>query len=153
MFNHFFETETNSGQKIKLLGEKQQQHTALLSSNQTIEYFKLDEIVLPCHAKINNLKACDYVLVDHQNKKILLCELKNSYKANVIKEAKGQLRHSKHIINLFLNILGENGYLFSLLALTTRKMNKQKIRIKQDQLSRYIETNKKEFKFNGLHYE
>ncbi len=153
MFNHFFKTETNSGQEIKLFGEKQQQHIALLSSNQTIECFKLEEIVLPCHATINNLKACDYVLVDHQNKKILLCELKNSSNADAIRGAKKQLRHSKHIINLFLNILGKNGYLFSLLALTTRKMNKQKIRIKQDQAHKYIEMSKKEFKFNGLHYE
>lgn len=153
MFNHFFKTETNSGQEIKLFGEKQQQHIALLSSNQTIEYFKLEEIVLPCHATINNLKACDYVLVDHQNKKILLCELKNSSNANVIRGAKEQLRHSKHIVNLFLNILKKDGYLFFLLALTKRKMNKQTTRIKQVQLSRYIETNKKEFKFNDLHYE
>ncbi len=150
MFNHFFKTETNSGQKIKLFGEKQQQHIALLSSNQTIEYFELEKIVLPCHATINSLKACDYVLVDHQNKKILLCELKNSSNANVIRGAKEQLRHSKHIVNLFLNILKKDGYLFFLLALTKRKMNKQTTRIKQVQLSRYIETNKKEFKFNDL---
>ncbi len=150
MFNHFFKTETNSGQEIKLFGEKQQQHIALLSSNQTIEYFELEKIVLPCHATINSLKACDYVLVDHQNKKILLCELKNSSNANVIRGAKEQLRHSKHIVNLFLNILKKDGYLFFLLALTKRKMNKQTTRIKQVQLSRYIETNKKEFKFNDL---
>ncbi len=153
MFNHFFKTETNSGQEIKLFGEKQQQHIALLSSNQTIEYFELEKIVLPCHATINSLKACDYVLVDHQNKKILLCELKNSSNANVIRGAKEQLRHSKHIVNLFLNILKKDGYLFFLLALTKRKMNKQTTRIKQVQLSRYIEINKKEFKFNDLHYE
>ncbi len=150
MFNHFFKTETNSGQEIKLFGEKQQQHIALLSSNQTIEYFELEKIVLPCHATINSLKACDYVLVDHQNKKILLCELKNSSNADVIRGAKEQLRHSKHIVNLFLNILKEDGYLFFLLTLTKRKMNKQTTRIKQVQLSRYIETNKKEFKFNDL---
>ncbi len=153
MFNHFFKTEENSGQKIELFGEKQQRHTVLLSSNQTIEYFELEKIVLPCHATINSLKACDYVLVDHQNKKILLCELKNSSNANVIRGAKEQLRHSKHIVNLFLNILKKDGYLFFLLALTKRKMNKQTTRIKQVQLSRYIEINKKEFKFNDLHYE
>ena len=151
MFDHFFTTKKNSGQEIKLFGEKQQQHTVILSNNQTVEYFKLEEIVLPCVGKtIENLKACDYVLADHNNKKILLCELKNSSDPNTIRGAKEQLRHSEHIVNLFLKILEKDKYSFFLLALTKRRINKKAIRTKQ---VIYTETNQRAFKFNDLHYE
>ena len=43
--------------EIKLLGEKQQQHLVLLDSDQTIEYFQLEEVVKPCNTTIKNLKS------------------------------------------------------------------------------------------------
>jgi hypothetical protein len=154
MFDYFFTTYNNSGKEIKLLGEKQQQHLVLLDSDQTIEYFQLEEIVKPCNTTIKNLKACDYILVDHNNKKILFCELKNSSNRNVIVAAREQLNHSKHIVSLFLNILEKSEYLCTLLTLTARKMNKKSIRgrTKQIKVTKYAETNKKEFRFNSLNY-
>ncbi len=150
MFNRFFNTKNNSQNKIKLFGEKQQQHTVILDNAQQIESFKLEKIVQSCGIK--NLKACDYVLVDHANKKILLCELKNSKDIAVIREAKKQLAHSKHVINLFLNILQSNGYVYALLTLTKRNMNKKTIRTQQIHTTQYTETNKKVFGFNKLNY-
>jgi hypothetical protein len=152
MFNHFFKTQNNSGKEIKLFGEKQQQHLVLLDSNQTIEYFELEEVVKPCNTTIKNLKACDYILVDHNNKRILFCELKNSSNRNVIVAAREQLNHSKHIVSLFLNILGEGEYSCVLLTLTTRKMNKKTTQPEQIQAIKYAETNKKTFNFNSLNY-
>jgi len=152
MFNHFFTTQNNSNNKIKLFGDKQQQFTITLNDNQTIEYFQLDNIIESWKG-VQSLKACDYVLVDQKAKKIMLCELKNSKDKDTIEKAEEQLRHSKHIVNLFLNILEKDGYLFSLLKLTNRKMNKQNIRTKQSQVVKYQETGKKEFKFNDLSYE
>ena len=152
MFNHFFTTLNNSGEEIKLFGEKQQQHSVLLDSDQTIEYFKLEEVVKPCKTTIKNLKACDYILVDHKNKRILFCELKNSSNRNVILAARKQLNHSKHIVSLFLNILEKGEYLFALLTLTTKKMDKKTIRTKQIKVTQYAETSKKAFNFNRLNY-
>jgi hypothetical protein len=152
MFDHFFTTQNNSKQEIKLLGEKQQRHSVLLDSDQTIEYFELDKVVKPCNKTIKNLKACDYILVDHNNKRILFCELKNSSNKSVIVAAEEQLNHSKHIISLFLNILNEDGYSCALLALTTRRMNKKPTRPKEIQATKYVETSKKTFNFNSLNY-
>jgi hypothetical protein len=154
MFDHFFTTHDNSGKEIKLFGEKQQQHLVLLNSDQTIEYFELEEVVKPCNTTIKNLKACDYILVDHNNKKILFCELKNSNNRNVIVAARKQLDHSKHIVSLFLNILEKRDeYLCALLTLTARRMNRKSIRrTKQIQVTKYAETSKKAFKFNSLNY-
>lgn len=96
-----------------------------LEADQTIEYFELDKIIKPCNKTIQNLKACDYVLADHSRKRLLFCELKNSQNRGVIKGAKTQLDHSKHIVNLFLNIFEKNKYSYALLVLHTKKMNKR----------------------------
>lgn len=153
MFNDFFTTKDNSGQEIKLFGEKQQQHTIFLDSSQQIEYFELEKVIEPCNAAINNLKACDYVLVDNDSKKILLCELKNSSISSVITVAKEQLRHSKHIISLFLNVRQLDGYLHALLILSKRKINKRTTQTKKTQTEQYTETSQKTLKFNDLQYE
>ncbi|CAC9952207.1 hypothetical protein BHECKSOX_1247 [Bathymodiolus heckerae thiotrophic gill symbiont] len=125
MFDHFFKTQTNSKQEITLLGKKQQKHVVQLEADQTIEYFELDKIIKPCNKTIQNLKACDYVLADHSRKRLLFCELKNSQDRKVIKGAETQLDHSKHIINLFLNIFEEGEYSYALLVLRTKKMSKR----------------------------
>ena len=91
-------------------------------------------------------------MVDHNNKKILFCELNNSSNRNVIVAAREQLNHSKHIVSLFLNILEKSEYLCALLTLTARRMNKKSIRTKQIKVTKYAETNKKEFRFNSLNY-
>lgn len=154
MFNRFFTTQNNQGKEIKLFGKSQQQHSVFLESNQTIEYFKLDKVVKPCNKTIKNLKACDYILADHNNKRILFCELKDSRKRSVIVTAQEQLNHSKHIVSLFLNIMeNRDKYLCALLILTARRMNKKSIRrTKQIQATKYAEINKKEFNFNSLNY-
>jgi hypothetical protein len=70
------------------------------NEGQEIEYFQLDKLIQSW--RVQNLKACDYVLVDHDKKKVLLCDLKNSKDNATISSAKKQLDHSKHIVNLFL---------------------------------------------------
>ncbi|VVM19702.1 hypothetical protein BSPWISOXPB_6865 [uncultured Gammaproteobacteria bacterium] len=92
-------------------------------------------------------------MVDHDKKKVLLCELKNSKDNATISSARKQLDHSKHIVNLFLNILKKDTYSYVLLTLTKRSMNKGRIRTKETQTQRYSEMSKTDFKFNSLNYE
>ncbi len=151
-FKNFFDTQITK-ETVTISGERQQRHSVLLDKNegQEIEYFKLDELIQPW--KVQNLKACDYVLVDHDKKKVLLCELKNSRGNATISSARKQLDHSKHIVNLFLNILKKDTYSYALLTLTKRSMDKGRIRTKETQTHEYLETSKKGFKFNSLSYE
>lgn len=151
-FKNFFDTQITK-ETVTIIGEKQQKHSVLLDKNegQEIEYFQLDELIQPW--KVQNLKACDYVLVDHDKKKVLLCELKNSKDNATISSARKQLDHSKHIVNLFLNILKKDTYSYVLLTLTKRSMNKGRIRTKGTQTQRYSEMSKTDFKFNSLNYE
>ncbi|SEI04857.1 hypothetical protein [Bathymodiolus azoricus thioautotrophic gill symbiont] len=153
-FKSFFDTKVTK-ETVIIAGEEQQKHSVLLDKNesQEIEYFKLDKVVEPCNKTIRNLKACDYVLVDHDKKKVLLCELKNSKDRDTISRSKKQLDHSKHIVNLFLNILKADKYSYVLLTLTKKKMNKQRIRNKETSAQIYSETGKKEFKFNSQKFK
>ncbi|WP_138146113.1 hypothetical protein [Bathymodiolus heckerae thiotrophic gill symbiont] len=91
-------------------------------------------------------------MVDHDKKRLLLCELKNSKDGGTISAAKKQLDHSKYIVNLFLNILEKDKYSYVLLTLTKRDMGKRKVRTEQNQVQKYLEIGKKEFKFNSFKY-
>jgi hypothetical protein len=121
-FNSFFTTKVGK-EKIVLIGEEQQKHEIILTNE--VEYFALDEKIKPCLTHIDGLKACDYVIADHSNKRILLCELKNRKRGGFTKEAEEQLRHSKHLINCFLKILKQERYKYSLLILSKKRMNKR----------------------------
>ncbi len=152
MFNHFLNTENNSQNKIKLFGDRQQQHTIILKNDQQIEYFKLDKIIEPC--KIQNLKACDYVLVDHDNEKILFCELKNAKNKG---DAIAQLWHSKNIVDCLTNILDKSiEYKRGYVVFNNRALNKRatKVTLKliQAQHFKYTYTGKNILNFEQLNY-
>ncbi|MDC9727684.1 MAG: hypothetical protein PSN35_07635 [Candidatus Thioglobus sp.] len=152
MFDRFFQTKNSSNEEVILFGDKQQKFEIILGNEQQIEYFQLDEIIKSCK-EINSLKACDYVLADHKNNRILLCELKNSNEANTINKAKLQLEHSKHIVNLFLNVLGKSGYLYTFLTVSKRSMNKKPTKRYMYKKNKYRETSSKALRFNELQYE
>jgi len=120
-FVDFFNTDIGA-KAVTLVGKKQQKHEIILKDE--VEYFALDEKIKPCLPYINGIKSCDYVLVNHTNKEILLCELKNYKKGGFIPQAEEQLKHSKYIIEFFLKILNKQDYKYASLILCTRKMNK-----------------------------
>lgn len=152
MFNRFFQTKNNTTQEIKLLGQKQQQHVVHLDSGQQIEYFELDKVIKPC--RIQNLKACDYVLADHDKKEILFCELKDAKDKG---EAIAQFWHSKNIVDCLTNILDESieykrGYVIFNKKSLNKRATKRTLKLNSAQHFEYTYTGKNILNFKQLNY-
>lgn len=83
MFKQFVHTsrkyQYKSCKDIVLVEDCQkQQHTIVFDVEKEIECFDFK----PFTKSIQSIKVCDYVLVNHTDKKILFCELKNTKDKN-----------------------------------------------------------------------
>ncbi len=145
-FDTFFATEVGKNHVV-LYGENRQIHEIILKDE--VEYFELEQKVKPCLPYIQSVKSCDYVLVNHKSKEILLCELKNRKKGGFIAEAEEQLKHSKYIIEFFLKILNKQDYKYALLILSKKSINKKPT--KNSSFKPGI-THKKTINFNDSNY-
>ena len=98
MLDNFFKTNKTNNNEIDLKENNKSYSIVFNYINHNIEYFKLDNLINNC--KFKNIKSCDYVIINHTLKKILLCEIKER-KKGYLQEAKEQLVHSKLIIECF----------------------------------------------------
>lgn len=99
---NMFEQFTSNGvnvvtREVSLTEGKRQKHTILFGEETKLEYFELDEEIT-----IKGVKRCDYVVVNHTQKTILFCELKNAKDKN---QAVMQLKHSQYLVDCFCKIL------------------------------------------------
>ncbi len=156
MFKQFFgatnKPQRNSCSEI-VLKEKQQnqKHTLVFDAKQDIEYFSIKQFA----TNIESVKTCDYVIINHTDKKILFCELKN---AKDKKEATKQLWHSKNIVNCLIGILGEDiKYQQGYVVINKKSFNKgktsKKLKTTTCKHFKYTYTGQMSISFNKLHYE
>ncbi|OIR24549.1 hypothetical protein BGC33_14760 [Bathymodiolus thermophilus thioautotrophic gill symbiont] len=159
MFEKFFDTPGKYQYRYKdccrdidLIEQQQnQEHTIVFDVEKKIECFDLKPLV----SNIKNVKVCDYVLINHTDKKILFCELKNAKdKSDAIK----QLRHSKNIVDCLINILDSNiSYKRGYVVINKKSLNKGNTRKKWKLISgkhfKYIYTGRTSINFDKLNYE
>ncbi len=150
MFKDMLNTQILDGKQLTLVAGGQT-HDIIFDSDLQIEYFQLDVIIKPCNKTIQGMKACDYIIINHSDKSILFCELKNAKnKGNTSK----QLRHSKHIMNCFFNLLEQELYTQKYLVFNKKAFNKNKtknkITTKDCSHFKYSYTGKVEINWNSL---
>jgi len=137
---------------ITLVEEQQnQKHIVVFDVEKNIEYFDIKPFI----SNIKSIKACDYVLVNHTDKKILFCELKNTKGKN---DAVKQLWHSKNIINCLINISKKGikykqGYVIINKKSLNKGKTKKEFKLIPSQHFKYIYTGQTTINFSKLHYE
>lgn len=153
MFSQFFTNnhQRNLCQHI-ILTEKQQnqRHTIVFNVEKDIECFNIK----PFTENINSIKTCDYVLINHTDRKILFCELKNAKDKN---NAIAQLWNSKNIVDCLIKILDNDiEYKQGYVVINKKFLNKGKTRKKMKRISsrhfKYTYTGATSINFENLNY-